>query len=137
MKRLHVHVYVKDLTESIAFYTALFGQAPGVTKPDYAKWLLDEPTVNFAISARHDEPGISHLGLQVDDEAELATIAGRLKAAGESTLDQSAAKCCYALSDKAWAADPQGIAWENFVTHGTLKEFGGDGAPEGAASASP
>jgi catechol 2,3-dioxygenase-like lactoylglutathione lyase family enzyme len=135
MKRLHVHIHVKDLAESIAFYSALLGETPTVEKSDYAKWLVDEPAVNFAISARGRDTGISHLGFQLDDEAELATLAGRLRAAGRDTLDQRDAKCCYARSDKAWAADPQGIAWENFVTHGAIESFGDDLEPDQAAVA--
>ena len=129
MKRLHVHVHVKDLGESIAFYRALFGAAPVVEKGDYAKWLLDDPAVNFAISSRCGDSGVSHLGFQLEDEGELTTLTGRLTAAGHGTLDQRDAKCCYARSDKAWASDPQGVAWENFVTHGAIETFGEDLEP--------
>lgn len=134
MKRLHVHIHVKDLEESIAFYGALFGETPTVEKSDYAKWMLDDPAVNFAISARGSDAGISHLGFQLDDEAELGALTGRLRAAGRGTLDQSDAKCCYARSDKAWASDPQGVAWENFVTHGAIESFGDDLEPDQAGA---
>ena len=129
MKRLHVHLHVKDLGESIAFYRALFGEAPAVEKHDYAKWLLDDPAVNFAISSRCGDTGVSHLGFQLDDHDQLAALTGRLREAGTGTLDQTDAKCCYARSDKAWANDPQGVAWESFVTHGAIETFGEDLEP--------
>ena len=129
MKRLHVHIHVKDLAESIAFYTALFGEEPAVGKSDYAKWMVDDPAINFAISSRSDDAGVSHLGLQLEDEAQLGELTGRLRAAGNGLQEQNDAKCCYARSDKAWAADPQGVAWENFVTHGAIEQFGDDLAP--------
>ena len=130
MKRLHVHIHVKDLGQSIAFYEALFGAAATVEKSDYAKWLLDDPAVNFAISARGGEAGIGHLGFQLDDTDQLGALTGRLAAAGRGTLDQADAECCYARSDTAWATDPQGVAWENFVTHGAIESFGEDLEPE-------
>jgi catechol 2,3-dioxygenase-like lactoylglutathione lyase family enzyme len=115
MKRFHVHVHVKDLEESIRFYADYFGAAPSVREADYAKWMLDDPRVNFAISERRGaSPGIDHLGLQVDDESDLETIAGRLTAAGRSIVEQKATQCCYAQSDKAWISDPQGVKWESF-----------------------
>jgi len=129
MKRLHVHIYVDELETSIGFYSALFDQEPTVEKSDYAKWMVDDPGLNFAISARGSEAGISHLGLQLDDETQLAALTSRLRATGRETLDQNDAKCCYARSDKAWASDPQGVAWENFVTHGAIESFGEDLAP--------
>jgi catechol 2,3-dioxygenase-like lactoylglutathione lyase family enzyme len=134
MKRLHVHLHVKDLGESIAFYRALFGEEPAVEKADYAKWLLDDPAVNFAISARGHETGISHLGFQLDDGEALGALTERLRAAGRGTVDQSDAKCCYARSDKAWASDPQGVAWENFVSHGAIETFGEDLEPDGSGA---
>lgn len=139
MKRLHVHLHVKDIGESVAFYRALFGAEPTVEKSDYAKWLLDDPAVNFAISARGGDLGVSHLGFQLDGQEQLATLTGRLREAGRGTLDQSDAKCCYARSDKAWASDPQGIAWENFVTHGAIETFGEDVEPDqaGAEASAP
>lgn len=124
MKRLHVHVKVSDLDQSIRFYSTLFGIAPGVTKGDYAKWMLEDPRVNFAISTRGAEAGLDHLGIQVEDDAELAEIAARLKEAGRPVLEQEATTCCYAQSDKAWVADPQGIAWETFRSFGESTVYG-------------
>ncbi len=127
MKRLHVHVAVDDLDKSIGFYATLFGTDPSVRHGDYAKWMLEDPRVNFAISARGAAPGVDHLGIQVQDEAELAAVAGRLKAAEQPILQQQGTTCCYARSDKAWAMDPQGIAWETFLTHGQSTVYGEDG----------
>lgn len=126
MKRLHVHVAVEDLSTSIGFYATLFGAQPTVVKDDYAKWMLEDPRVNFAISARQREAGIEHLGIQVDSAEELGELAGRLKAAGETTMDQEATTCCYARSDKAWVADPNGIKWETFFTFGESTAYGED-----------
>ena len=111
MKRLHLHVAVDDLTRSIGFYSTLFHAQPKVVKPDYAKWMLDDPKVNFAISARGAEAGLDHVGIQVESEAELHELAGRLKQAGEVTRDQEAASCCYAQSHKSWITDPSGLRW--------------------------
>lgn len=129
MKRLHVHVSIDDLDRSIGFYAALFGAAPSVVKDDYAKWMLEDPRVNFAISGRGREAGVDHLGIQVDSGEELAELAGRLKAAGETTRDQEAATCCYARSDKAWVNDPSGLRWETFHTFGEAVTYGEDAAP--------
>ena len=126
MKRLHVHVAVEDLGKSIGFYSTLFGAEPSVVKDDYAKWMLDDPRVNFAISDRARVVGIDHLGIQVENGAELAELAGRLKAAGEVTRDQEATTCCYAKSDKAWVNDPNGIRWETFHTLGDAVSYGED-----------
>ena len=126
MKRLHIHVAVEDLTKSVGFYSTLFGAAPAVLKDDYAKWMLDDPRVNFAISDRARVPGIDHLGIQVDSTEELAELAGRLKAAGELARNQEATTCCYATSDKSWVADPTGVHWETFVTHGQATVYGED-----------
>jgi catechol 2,3-dioxygenase-like lactoylglutathione lyase family enzyme len=139
MKRLHVHVAVKDLAESTRFYATLFGTAPTVVKPDYAKWMLDDPRVNFAISTRANErTGLDHLGVQVDSREELAEVAGQLAAAGEPLRHQTATTCCYAQSDKAWAKDPSGISWETFYTFGDATQYGEDAgdvpAVGGAAS---
>jgi len=124
MKRLHLHVSVPDLAQSIQFYETLFGAAPSVVKDDYAKWMLDDPRVNFAISA-HDRPaGVDHVGIQVDSAGELAELAGRLKAAGAQTFDEAAATCCYARSDKSWVADPAGVRWETFYTFGEATTYG-------------
>ena len=129
MKRLHVHVAVDDLSKSVGFYTTLFGAEPSVVKDDYAKWMLDDPRVNFAISDRARAPGVDHLGIQVESSKELAELAGRLKAAGETTRDQEAASCCYARSDKAWVSDPSGLKWETFFTFGEATSYGEDGVP--------
>jgi catechol 2,3-dioxygenase-like lactoylglutathione lyase family enzyme len=127
MKRLHVHVAVADLTQSIGFYSTLFGSAPTVTKPDYAKWMLDDPRVNFAISTRAERAhGVDHLGIQVESDGELRELASRLKAAGETTRDQEATTCCYAQSNKAWVNDPSGIRWETFFTFGAATTYGED-----------
>jgi catechol 2,3-dioxygenase-like lactoylglutathione lyase family enzyme len=126
MKRLHVHVAVDDLTKSIGFYSTLFGAAPSVTKEDYAKWMLEDPRVNFAISARGATSGLDHIGIQVEDRAELLEIAERLKTAGESTFDEEATACCYAQSDKSWVSDPSGLRWETFFTFGEATTYGED-----------
>src|SRR5690242_858756 len=109
MKRMHLHVSVPDLAQSIQFYETLFGAPPSVRKPDYAKWMLDDPRVNFAISVRDRAAGLSHVGVQVENAEELGELAGRLKAAGAQTLDQQATTCCYAQSDKSWVTDPAGL----------------------------
>ncbi len=134
MKRFHVHVNVDHLDASIRFYTTLFGAAPSVVKPDYAKWMLDDPRVNFAISQRGRPAGLDHLGLQADEEAELAEIGGRLLAADAVTLAEQGTTCCYAHSDKFWAEDPQGVRWETFRTLGEATTYAGSEA-KGAANA--
>ena len=116
MSRMHVHLSVTSLSENIRFYTALFGAAPTVEKPDYAKWELSEPAVNFAISARGNAAGLDHIGIQAADGDELQAIEARLAAADISGLVQEGTTCCYAKSDKTWVTDPQGIAWEAFHT---------------------
>lgn len=126
MKRLHVHVAVDDLASSKTFYATLFGVEPTVLKDDYAKWMLDDPRVNFAISSRGRAGGVDHLGIQVDSREELAEIAGRLKAAGQITVDQEATTCCYAKSDKSWVSDPAGLRWETFHTFGDAVAYGED-----------
>src|SRR4051794_10703395 len=126
MKRIHLHVSVPDMGEAIGFYTILFGAPPTVVKSDYAKWMLDDPRVNLAISSRARALGIDHVGIQVDDAAELAELAGRLKAAGSQTIDQDATTCCYAKSDKSWVSDPAGVRWESFYTHGEATAYGED-----------
>lgn len=134
MKRLHVHVGVNDLDQSIAFYSTLFGADPTVTKADYAKWMLDDPRVNFAISAgRHVAKGIEHLGIQVEDGAELAEVYGRLKAANRPVLEEGATTCCYAKSEKSWISDPDGVVWETFLTNGEATVYG-DSPDLGAVS---
>ncbi len=136
MKRLHVHISVADLDQSVTFYSTLFGADPDRHESDYAKWMLDDPGVNFVISARGGTPGLNHLGLQVDNDEDLTAIEHRLEAAGETVVGQTAARCCYAEGDKSWSQDPQGIAWETFHTHGSIEVFGTDGVPE-AATAKP
>lgn len=126
MKRMHVNVAVESIEASTRFYTHLFGAEPSVRHPDYAKWMLDDPKVNFAISARGSGKGIDHLGIQVESGEELAEVTGRLKAAGEAVLDQKEAACCYAKSDKGWVQDPQGVIWETFHTTGTHTSYGDD-----------
>ena len=129
MKRLHVHVSVDDLAQSIRFYSTLFATEPSVTKSDYAKWMLEDPRVNFAISARErSAAGIDHVGIQVDSTQELAELAGRLRAAGTQTFEQAATTCCYAQSDKAWVSDPSGVRWETFFTFGDATHYGEDEA---------
>jgi catechol-2,3-dioxygenase len=126
MKRFHVHVAVDNLDESIKFYSSLFDAVPSVSKTDYAKWMLDDPRLNFAISKRGRTPGLDHLGMQVEDAGELAEIANRLHSANQQVLDEGETTCCYAKSEKAWVMDPQGIAWESFLTVGESTVYGED-----------
>ena len=128
MKRLHVHVSVADLDQSVRFYATLFAAEPSVLKPDYAKWMLEDPRVNFAISKRDGAAGVQHLGIQAEDAAELAEVYDRLKQAERPTVAQAATTCCYAKSDKRWIADPQGVAWETFLTHGEATVYGESGS---------
>ncbi|HET7798333.1 MAG TPA: ArsI/CadI family heavy metal resistance metalloenzyme [Nevskia sp.] len=134
MNRFHVHVNVTDLERSMAFYTQLFGAAPSVVKSDYAKWMLDDPRVNFAISKRDRAAGVDHLGIQADDGAALEAIGARLKAADAVSLAEVGTTCCYAHSDKHWTEDPQGLRWETFHTHGDATTYF---APQTATSAVP
>jgi catechol 2,3-dioxygenase-like lactoylglutathione lyase family enzyme len=131
MKRFHVHVAVPDLQDSIRFYSAIFGSEPSVVKPDYAKWMLDDPRVNFAISERGGSTGVNHLGLQVDSDAELQTLHGQLQAAGSGVLEEKGVACCYAKSDKYWVQDPAGIPWETFHSLGSVPFYHGDSAQAG------
>ena len=124
MKRMHVHVAVDNLDTAIGFYSTLFAAQPSVVKPDYAKWMLDDPRVNFAISMRGNKVGLNHLGIQVEDEAELAEVYGRLKAADAPMLEEGKTTCCYARSEKAWIDDPAGISWEAFLTTGEATVYG-------------
>jgi len=135
MKRFHVHVVVPDLSKSIDFYSALFAQDPSVRKPEYAKWMLDDPRVNFAISERGTTPGVNHLGFQVDDNAELETLHVRLNKAGETVVAEEGVDCCYAKSDKYWVQDPSGINWENFRSLGEAPTLACDTKPAPAAAA--
>ena len=126
MKRFHVHVGVESLDQSLAFYSGLFGRGPTVLKDDYAKWMLDDPRINFAISAREGAAkGVEHLGLQVEDQAELAEVYDRLKAADRPVLEEGATTCCYAQSEKSWIADPDGVVWEAFLISGDSVVYGG------------
>ena len=136
MKRLHVHVAVNDLDQSIGFYSALFAAQPSVVKSDYAKWMLDDPRVNFAISARGREAGLDHLGIQVEEECELNELRSRFEAADMKVLEQGATTCCYAKSDKSWVQDPVGIPWEAYRTMEDAQFFSDHpAAAEGACCA--
>jgi catechol 2,3-dioxygenase-like lactoylglutathione lyase family enzyme len=140
MKRLHVHVAVHDLKQSIRFYSALFAAEPAVKKDDYAKWMLDDPRVNFAISTRGGKAGLDHLGIQAENADELEDLGSRLAQADIAITAQKGASCCYAKSDKYWTIDPQGIAWESFHTLDTVPMYGQDTRSrakeiEGAAAA--
>jgi lactoylglutathione lyase len=123
MKRFHVHVHVDDLGKSIGFYSKLFAAEPTRIEADYAKWMLDDPRVNFAISTRGSKAGIDHLGMQTDDPEELAALKARAEAADMAMLDEGQTTCCYARSEKHWVTDPQGIAWEHFHTLGDIPVF--------------
>jgi len=126
MKRLHVHISVKDLSTSIRFYRELFNTEPVVTKDDYAKWMLEDPRVNFAISQRNRATGVDHLGIQVEDRAELSEVYERLKRAEGPVIEEGETTCCYAQSEKSWIEDPQGVEWETFLTTGESTVYGTD-----------
>ncbi|TMH07735.1 MAG: glyoxalase/bleomycin resistance/dioxygenase family protein [Betaproteobacteria bacterium] len=123
MKRFHVHVHVDDLAKSVAFYSKLFAAEPARIESDYAKWMLDDPRINFAVSTRGDKPGVDHLGFQTDDAAELAELKSRAEAADMALFDEGETSCCYAHSEKHWVTDPQGIAWEHFHTLNDIPVF--------------
>ena len=135
MKRLHVHLAVDDLPGNIRFYSALFGSEPSVEKADYAKWLLDDPRVNFAISARGAKAGVEHLGIQVESAEELAEVQSAMARADAPVIEQTGTACCYARSDKYWSTDPQGIAWEAFHTLDSVPTFNEVAEGENTASA--
>jgi lactoylglutathione lyase len=136
MKRFHVHAHVNDLKASIAFYSKLFAAEPTRVEADYAKWMLEDPRINFAISTRGDAVGVDHLGFQTDDAEELAELKARAQEADMVLLDQGETNCCYARSEKYWVTDPQGIAWEQFHTLDNIQVFGeGARQPEVEASA--
>jgi len=137
MKRFHVHVAVHDLEQSIRFYSTLFGTPPAVKKDDYAKWMLDDPRINFAISDRSPRKGVDHLGLQAESAEELEDIGQRLAAADVATTAQKNASCCYAKSDKYWTIDPQGVAWESFHTLDSVPVYGEDGRSRAAKKDTP
>lgn len=124
MKRFHVHLSVANLADSIRFYSTVFGVPPTVEKPDYAKWMVEDPRLNFAISQRGHAPGLNHLGLQVDSGAELGELREAVSRAALAVSDERGASCCYSKSDKYWVTDPQGIAWETYHTLGDIPTFG-------------
>lgn len=128
MKRFHVHVHVTDLAKSIAFYSKLFATEPARRESDYAKWMLDDPRINFAISTRGGTPGVDHLGIQADSADELGELKARAEAADLALFDEGQTSCCYARSEKHWVTDPQGVAWEHFHTLGDIPTFGGAAA---------
>jgi lactoylglutathione lyase len=144
MKRFHVHVAVDDLAKNIRFYSTVFAQEPTVVKEDYAKWMLEDPRVNFAISQRGSSAGINHLGLQVESDEELSEIHARLEKADGQIVSEEGVSCCYARSNKHWITDPQGIAWETFRSLGAVPLFDGgepiahaSGAGEASACCAP
>ncbi|HEX3442840.1 MAG TPA: ArsI/CadI family heavy metal resistance metalloenzyme [Pseudolabrys sp.] len=124
MKRMHVHVSVEDIGNAVGFYSALFAAKPAVVKDDYAKWMLEDPRMNFAISTRGRQPGLDHLGIQVESEGELQEVYARLHEAGGNILEEGKTSCCYAQSEKSWIDDPAGIAWETFFTTGASTHYG-------------
>lgn len=124
MKRMHVHFSVENIDDAIGFYSALFAAKPSVIKNDYAKWMLDDPRVNFAISSRGNNPGLDHLGIQVESETELQNVYSRLRKAGQNVIEQGKTTCCYAKSEKSWIDDPAGISWEAFFTTGDSTNYG-------------
>ena len=126
MKRLHVHVSVANLERSVHFYSALFAAEPSVQRSDYAKWMLDDPRVNFAISQRDGKPGVQHLGIQVENRTELEEVYARLQRADAPVLEEGETNCCYARSEKSWIDDPQGVQWETFLTTGQSTVYGTD-----------
>ena len=130
MKRFHVHVSVKDLNEGIEFYSTMFGHLPTVQKEDYAKWMLDDPRINFAISNRTNKAGVDHLGIQVESEEELSQAQANLNLATHSVVEQKGGACCYAESNKYWVQDPAGIAWETFHTLGSIPVYGLESATD-------
>ncbi|MEN3951035.1 ArsI/CadI family heavy metal resistance metalloenzyme [Iodidimonas sp. SYSU 1G8] len=143
MKRLHINLAVGDLDQSVRFYSALFAAEPAVIKHDYAKWMLEDPRVNFAITTRGERKGIDHLGIQAENPDELRDVYGRLKNAGRPLLEQGETTCCYARSEKTWVHDPDGVAWETFLTTGESPVYGEDvdtaslAAPGACCSPSP
>ncbi len=131
MKRFHIHISVDDLKHSLNFYSAMFGADPAVKQPDYVKWVLDDPCVNFAISQKPDrKAGLNHIGIQAETEAELEGLYAQLGDASITTLEQEGAKCCYAESDKHWAIDPSGVVWEMFLTMNEIAVYGDDRASD-------
>ncbi len=129
MKRFHVHVSVSNIDQSVQFYSTLFGQPPTLKEDDYAKWMLDDPRINFAISRRNKVTGVEHLGLQADTTEELTELTNRLRDANLAVMDETATTCCYAHSDKGWVHDPDNIAWESFYTFGSATTYSAPDAP--------
>ena len=136
MKRMHVNLSVTDLDASIEFYNSLFASEPAVIKSDYAKWMLDDPRINFAISTRGEKKGIDHLGIQVENDDELGEVYGRLQSANAPLIEEGATTCCYAESEKTWIFDPEGIAWETFLTRGESPVYGNERIRQGEQQAS-
>ncbi len=136
MKRFHVHVAVKDLPQSVRFYSTMFGAEPTVLKPDYAKWMLEDPRVNFAISQRSQEIGVNHLGMQAETDEELEAIHANLRRADDAVVTEKGVHCCYATSDKYWVTDPQGVAWESFRSLGTVPFYGEENRTQQASCGS-
>lgn len=137
MKRFHVHVAVDNLADNIRFYSTLFGSEPTVAKDDYAKWMLDDPRINFAISSRGAAAGVNHLGFQLDSDDELHAMHDQLLAADSGMVTETGGNCCYAKSDKYWTTDPQGIAWETFHSLGSIPVFGGSDEALGETTTAP
>ena len=138
MKRLHIHVSVESIEASVKFYTTMFGAEPVKVKSDYAKWLLDDPRVNFAISSRSAKTGVDHLGIQVDEDSELSEVRERLNKANVQTFDEGETTCCYAEADKTWVVDPAGLAWEAYKVMGNVEMFGTERRePEASACCAP
>ena len=136
MKRLHVNISVSDLESSIAFYNSLFAAEPAVVKEDYAKWMLEDPRVNFAITTRGERKGLDHLGIQVENDAELGEVYARLKSADARVIEEGETTCCYANSEKSWIFDPDSIAWETFLTLGESPVYGTDSIKDKNADSS-
>lgn len=130
MKRFHVHAHVEDLNASVAFYSKLFAAEPTRVESDYAKWMIEDPRINFAISTRGGKPGVDHLGFQTDTDEELAELKARAQAADMALLDEGETTCCYARSEKHWVTDPQGIAWEHFHTLDGIPTFSQAAGPK-------
>ena len=137
MKRFHVHISVDSIEASVKFYNTLFGQAASVQKSDYAKWMLDDPRINFAISQRGAKAGLDHFGLQLDSQDDLHAMTAQLSSAGLAVADEGETTCCYAKSDKGWVHDPQGIAWESFVTMGEATTYGYEPSQDANATTTP
>jgi catechol-2,3-dioxygenase len=137
MKRFHVHVHVEDLAKNIAFYSAMFDQQPARSESDYAKWMLEDPPVNFAISTRGGAAGVDHLGIQVESEEELAELRGHAAKADLAVQDEGETSCCYARSEKYWVTDPQGVAWEQFHTLENIPVFSQASTQAGGCCANP